>query len=574
MKLRVWAPTAQSVTVQCDDEGFSLISSEDGYWECDTANIPETHDYFVILDNVKKVPDPRSAYQPHGVHGASRFVDHGQFAWEDQHWESPPLSSAIIYELHVGTFSADGTFDGAIQQLDYLSNLGITHVELMPIAEFSGERGWGYDGVDLFAPHHAYGGPDGLKRLINACHRRGLAVLLDVVYNHFGPSGNYLREFGPYLTSRYTTPWGDAINFDGPYSDQVRRFFCDNAAMWLRDYHFDGLRLDAVHAIIDTSAIHILEELASHVANLGRETQRRFLLIAESDLNDPRIIKSDESGGYGIDAQWSDDFHHALHTVLTGETSGYYTDFGDIADLAKALQHAFVYDGQYSRFRKRRHGRSAEGVNGNNFLGYLQNHDQIGNRAQGERASSLMSEARLRIGAALIMTAPFVPMLFQGEEWASSRPFLYFTGHEDQELGSAVSEGRKREFAAFGWKAEEIPDPQAVDSFHRSKLDWKEKDQEPHRSLLDWYRELIELRKHYEDLCDGRLDKVALEFDERAQWLVMTRGAIRVACNFSRDPQQLMIPEGGQLKMKSDGSIKVLGDHLFLPAESVAIMAY
>jgi maltooligosyltrehalose trehalohydrolase len=316
MKFRVWAPKAQSVIVQCGDESFPLIGKEDGYWESDAPLMTATHDYVFILDKVKKFPDPRSAYQPRGVHGASRLVDHRQFIWEDQHWENPPLSSAIIYELHVGTFSTDGTFDGAIEHLDYLTNLGITHVELMPIAEFSGERGWGYDGVDLFAPHHAYGGPDGLKRLINACHRHGLAVLLDVVYNHFGPSGNYLPEFGPYLTSRYTTPWGDAINFDGPESDEVRRFFCDNAAMWLRDYHFDGLRLDAVHAIIDTSATHILEQLASHVAKLERAVQRRFLLIAESDLNNPRIIKSNESGGYGINAQWSDDFHHALHSVL------------------------------------------------------------------------------------------------------------------------------------------------------------------------------------------------------------------------------------------------------------------
>jgi len=574
MKFRVWAPKAQSVMVLCGDASFPLSSNEDGYWELDTPIIPVPHDYFFILDKVKKVPDPRSAYQPYGVHGASRQVDHREFAWDDQHWESPPLSSAIIYELHIGTFSAEGTFEGAIDHLDHLSSLGVTHIELMPVAEFSGERGWGYDGVDLFAPHHAYGGPDGLKRLINACHRRGLAVLLDVVYNHFGPSGNYLPEFGPYLTSRYTTPWGDAINFDGPYSDEVRRFFCDNAAMWLRDYHFDGLRLDAVHAIIDTSATHILEELASDIAELGRAQQRRFLLIAESDLNDPRIIKSHENGGYGIDAQWSDDFHHALHSVITGETSGYYADFGDIADLAKALQHAFIYDGQYSSFRKRRHGRAAEDVNGNNFLGYLQNHDQIGNRAQGERASSLMSEARLRIAAALIMTAPFVPMLFQGEEWGSSRPFLYFTGHDDEELGRTVSEGRKREFAAFGWNAEDIPDPQASDSFNRSKLDWKEKEQEPHRSLFDWYRDLIGLRKGYEDLRDGRLDKVAVEFDERAQWLVMTRGAVRVACNFSGDSRQIVIPDGGQLKLKSDGSIQVLSDHLFLPAESVAIIVY
>src|ERR1700722_13382288 len=422
-----------------------------GWWVVATALPIPGADYAFVIDGAEPpVPDPRSQSQPHGVHGRSRFVDHSAFPWTDSGWKAPALDSAIVYELHVGTFTAAATFDAAIDRLGYLKDLGVTHVELMPVAEFSGDRGWGYDGVDLFAPHHAYGGPDGLKRLVDACHARGLAVLIDVVYNHLGPSGNYLPRFGPYLTHRHSTPWGDAVNFDGRGSDEVRRLFCDNALMWLRDYHCDGLRIDAVHAIIDTSAIHFLEQLASEVAALERELGRRLVLIAESDLNDSRIVRARELGGYGIDAQWSDDFHHALHCVLTGERAGYYSDFGTIADLAKALRHAWVYDGRYSNHRGRPHGRSPAGLSGHHFLGYAQTHDQVGNRAKGERSSHLMSIARLKIGAAIVLCAPFIPMLFQGEEFGADTPFQYFTNHEEPELAKAVSEGRRKEFAAFG----------------------------------------------------------------------------------------------------------------------------
>ncbi|HTT76045.1 MAG TPA: malto-oligosyltrehalose trehalohydrolase, partial [Candidatus Binataceae bacterium] len=378
MKLRVWAPAASSVSIELENRQLPMAKADNGYWELDSPDLQAGTDYHFVLDKQKALPDPQSAFQPFGVHGPSRMLDHSLFTWRDQGWNAPPVSSGIIYELHTGTFTPEGTFEGVSQHLGHLIELGVTHVELMPVAEFPGNRGWGYDGVDLFAPHHAYGGPEGLKRLVDACHQHGLAVLLDVVYNHFGPDGNYLPQFGPYLTSRYATPWGSAVNFDDRGSDEVRRFICDNAIMWLRDYHFDGLRIDAIHAIIDISATHILEQLAAEVSELERSLGRRLVLIAESDLNDPRIVRRDTAGGYNMDAQWSDDFHHALHSVLTGEISGYYADFGSIKDLANALQHAFVYDGRYSKFRGRRHGRAPAGIPGYRFLGYLQNHDQIG----------------------------------------------------------------------------------------------------------------------------------------------------------------------------------------------------
>ena len=412
ISFRVWAPSAKQIQLRIDGDLYGMTPADSGWWRAEIELPKISIDYGFVVDGSDPLPDPRSPWQPSGVHGFSRTLDHSTFSWTDQHWQAKPLSSAIAYELHVGTFTPQGTFIAAIDKLDYLVDLGVTHIELMPAAEFSGTRGWGYDGVDLYAPHHAYGEPDDLKRLVNASHAIGLAVILDVVYNHLGPAGNYLARFGPYFTQRYATPWGQAINFDGPESDEVRRFFCDNALMWLRDYHFDGLRIDAVHAILDTSAMHFLEQLAGEVAELQAQTDRQLTLIAESDLNDPRIIRSREIGGYGIHAQWSDDFHHALHCVLTGERAGYYRDFGSLADLAKALQQVFVYDGRYSAFRRRRHGRPPTGLSGHSFLAYLQTHDQIGNRAKGERSSHLMNDGRLKIAAALVLTAPFVPMAY------------------------------------------------------------------------------------------------------------------------------------------------------------------
>lgn len=575
MRLRVWAPSAKKVELQLKSERVRMTKADNDYWELDSPDLEAGSDYFFVLDGKKPFPDPRSAFQPSGVHGPSRIIDHSAFEWHDRGWNAPVLSSGVIYELHVGTFTAPGTFDAVIERLGHLLELGITHVELMPVAEFSGNRGWGYDGVDLFAPHHAYGGPDGLKRLVDACHRRGLAIILDVVYNHFGPEGNYLPQFGPYLTSRYATPWGSAVNFDDRGSDEVRRFVCDNAKMWLHDYHFDGLRIDAIHSIVDTSAIQILEQLSAEVAELEKSLGRSLVLIAESDLNDPRIVRHSELGGYNIQAQWSDDFHHALHSVLTRETSGYYGDFGLIKDIADALQRVFVYDGRYSKFRARRHGRKPTGLSGHSFLGYLQNHDQIGNRAPGERSSNLMSIGLLQVAAALVLTAPFIPMLFQGEEWGAASPFIYFTGHENRELGQAVSEGRKKELMAAGWKLEDIPDPQAIDSFTRSKLDWHELEREPHKSILRWHQDLIRLRKSRVDLYDGDLAKVHVEYDEQARWLLMTRGSIHVACNFVSEPRRIgwSRKPKAELLLKSNPAVQLETDYVDLSGESVAIIA-
>ena len=449
----------------------------------------------------------------------------------------------------------------------------MTHVELMPVVEFSGNRGWGYDGVDLFAPHHAYGAPDDLKKLVDACHARGLAVILDVVYNHLGPSGNYLAKFAPYFTKKFSTFWGEGINFDGAESDEVRRFFCDNALMWLRDFHFDGLRLDAVHGIVDMSATHILEQLKLEVEQLSAELGRHLVLIPESDLNDPRLLWPRERGGFQLDAQWSDDFHHALHTVLTGESSGYYSDFGSMDDLAKALRRAFVYDGKFSKHRRRKHGRAPAGLSGHRFLGYLQNHDQVGNRAKGERSSQLMSLGRLKIGAALVLTSPFLPMLFQGEEWGASTPFFYFTDYQEPELANAVREGRCREFAAFGWKPEEAADPQARETFEQSKLNWPEIARAPHAEILDWHKNLIRLRRNEPDLSDGRMERVLTRFDEARRWLVVERGAVSVACNLSDKSETVPIRAGNyHALLVSETDVKISSDKTLLPPESVAVL--
>ncbi len=576
---RVWAPNAHHVEVQTEDERIParvpLIAGEQGWWQADVPNAAPGTDYRYILDGGEPLPDPRSPWQPQGVFGPSRVVDHSAFRWNDAGWQAPPLESALIYELHIGTFTPTGTFDAAIERLAHLVELGVTHVELMPVNEFPGARGWGYDGVDLYAPHSAYGGPDGLKRLVDACHARGLAVLLDVVYNHLGPSGNYLSRFGPYFTENYHTPWGPAVNLDAAGSDEVRRFFCDNALMWLRDYHIDGLRLDAVHAFLDTSAVHLLEQLAEEVGALQAQLGKHLVLIAESDLNDPRIVRSRDVGGYGLDAQWSDDFHHALHTVLTGEHDGYYAGYGSLADLAHALEHAYVYEGRYSAFRKRRHGRPTTGLSGHRFLGYLQNHDQIGNRARGERSSALLSPERLKIAAALVLTAPFVPMLFQGEEWGATTPFQYFTDHQDADLARAVSEGRRGEFAAFGWNPEDVPDPQSPSTFQRSKLDWSELESKPHASLYQWHRDLIRLRRSLPDLSDGRLDRVQVRYDEAACWLTVQRGVVCVTCNLTANAQAVPLPTraGHSILLASAPGVELRDGSVELPRNSVVILS-
>jgi len=570
---RVWAPLPKKLELVVDKIRFPMMAEKNGWWTAEVPCANPACDYGYFLDGEGPLPDPRSAWQPHGIEGLSRMIDHGKFTWTNANFRPPPLSRSVIYELHIGTFTPHGTFDAAIEKLDHLVGLGVTHVELMPVNEFSGARGWGYDGVDLFAPHHAYGGPEGLKRLVDACHARHLAVLLDVVYNHLGPAGNYLGKYAPYFTSRYTSPWGEALNFDGADCGEVRRFFCDNALMWLRDYHLDGLRLDAVHAILDASATPFLEQLALEVKQLSEQLNRPLVLIPESDLNDPRLLWNRNRGGFGLDAQWSDDFHHALHTILTGEKNGYYADFGSLADLAKALCNAYVYDGGYSVYRRRTHGRAPSGLDGSRFLGYMQNHDQVGNRALGERSSRLMSAGRLRVAAAIVLTSPFVPMLFQGEEWGATTPFLYFTDHRDAKLGQAVREGRRKEFAAFGWNPEEIPDPQSHETFEHSKLDWSEPMQPAHEDLLEWHRRLIELRQTEPSLTDGRLDGVQTRSDELERWLVVKRGSIMVACNLADSPRAIPLPPGKHWILLASAPHEGLGDNsVTLPPDSVVII--
>ena len=571
-RFRVWAPKAERVRVQVDERAFPMERTVGGWWEAVVEQASPGSDYAYWLDDEERaLPDPRSLWQPQGVHAPSRIFDLGAFRWNDAAWQAPPLAGAIVYELHIGTFTPEGTLDAAQQKLDGLKELGITHVELMPVNAFAGQHGWGYDGVDLFAVHQPYGGPAALQRFVDACHARGLAVLLDVVYNHLGPAGNYLGKFGPYFTSAHHTPWGDAVNLEDAGSHEVRRFFCDNALMWLRDYHIDGLRLDAVHAYMDRSAIHFMEQLAAEVRALEAETGRSYAVIAESDLNDPRIVTAPEAGGYGLDAQWSDDFHHALVTALTGDRNGYYADFGTLADLAKALHDVFVYDGRYSPYRDRIHGKAVRGLPGWRFLGYSQNHDQVGNRLKGERLIQLTGVGRAKIAAALTMLAPFVPMIFEGEEWGASSPFQFFTDHEP-ELGKLVSEGRRREFEGFGWDLREVPDPQAPETFEHSKLNWDERNIGEHAEMLAWYRQLIALRKATPDLLDGDLDKVRVRFSQDEQWLAMERGQVTAAFSLAKKASELAVRAGSNLALASDARVNLQGDKLTLPPDSIAIL--
>jgi maltooligosyltrehalose trehalohydrolase len=526
----VWAPRAvRTVEVVLAGGGRSpLVATERGYWMGEVAALGPGGDYGFSLDGGPVRPDPRSGHQPHGVDGLSRVVDPGAFAWTDGGWSGFDLPRAVLYELHVGTFSPAGTFDGVAARLDHLVDLGVDAVELMPVAAFAGERGWGYDGVHLWAPHDAYGGPDGLRRLVDACHARGLGVVLDVVYNHLGPAGNHLGEFGPYFVAAHPTNWGPGLNVDGPGSDEVRAWVVDNACMWLRDYHLDGLRLDAVHAIADESATHVLEQLSTAVRELAAGLGRPLWLIAESDLNAPRFVRPADEGGYGLDASWADEWHHALHAVLTGERNGYYEDFGPLDLLAKALRQAWVYDGTYSPHRRRTHGRPPAGLDGGRFVVSAQNHDQVGNRARGERLGHLVSQDRVRIAAALLLTAPFVPLLFQGEEWSASTPFPYFTDH-DPELGRVVSESRRREFASFGWQAGEVPDPQDPATFARAVLRWGEVGEPGHADVLAFYKELIALRRARPDLAGAPLEDVDVAVDEATDRLVVRRKSAAVA---------------------------------------------
>jgi maltooligosyltrehalose trehalohydrolase len=575
-RFEVWAPFARQVSVKASGVAKAMSGPDHrDWWRLEVEGAGAGTDYgFLIDDDVKCYPDPRSQSQPNGVHGLSRVYDQTAFAWTDAKFQAPPLSSGIVYELHIGTFTAEGNFDAAANQLEHLVELGVTHVELMPVAAFEGHHGWGYDGVALYAVHEPYGGPDGLKRFVNAAHGKGLAVLLDVVYNHFGPSGNYAGQFGPYVVASHHTPWGGAVNLEDANSYEVRRFFCDNALMWFRDFHIDGLRIDAVHAFVDRSAIHFLEQLAVEVESLQASTARRLTLIAESDLNDPRVVTPREAGGFGIDAQWSDDFHHALFTVLVpAERQGYYADFGSFGQLAKAIEKTFVYDGIYSFYRKRIHGRPPTRLSQHRFLGYVQNHDQVGNRAAGDRINHIAGLDRAKIAAALVLTSPFVPMLFQGEEWAASTPFQYFAGHGDPELARAVSEGRKREFVAFGWDPAAIPDPENPAAFSISKLKWEEAKQPEHAQILEWYRALIRLRRSIPCLNDGSPGMVRATYDEDAKWLRMKRGTIDVICNLGEADHLFQIPRGASVLLASRPIAGAEEDAIVLPSDTVAVIA-
>jgi len=573
-RFAIWSPVAKRISLSVAGAVRAMQGPDQHcWWHLEVSDASQGTDYgFLVDDDAKVYPDPRSAWQPAGVHGPSRLVDHSSFAWADARFQAPPLAAGIVYELHIGTFTPQGTFDAAIEKLDHLVALGITHVELMPVAAFDGRHGWGYDGVALFAVHEPYGGPDGLKRFVNAAHAKGLAVLLDVVYNHFGPSGNYTGRFGPYTTDSHHTPWGGAVNLEDARSDEVRRFFCDNALMWLRDYHIDGLRIDAVHALVDRSAIHFLEQLSTEVETLQAQLGRRLVLIAESDLNDPRIVTPRQAGGLGIDAQWSDDFHHALFAALCpGERSGYYADFGSLAQLAKALEQTFVYDGIYSVYRKRIHGKPIGALSRHRFLGYIQTHDQVGNRAVGDRISHIAGIDRAKIAAAIYLLSPFVPMLFQGEEWATSSPFQYFADH-DRELARLVSEGRKREFAAFGWAPENIPDPENPATFQASKLNWNEIGDQEHAAMLDWYRALIQLRRNSPCLNHGNPGTIRVAFDEQKQWLRITRETISLLCNLGSKPDAFLVPHSCSVLLASRDSTRIESGSLNLPPDSIAIV--
>jgi len=575
-RFEVWAPFAKSLSVQVNGDTVPMNGPDSqGWWRAGVDNAgPGTEYGYVIDDDSKPYPDPRSQWQPNGVHGLSRVYDHSAFQWSDHRFQTAPLSSAIIYELHVGTFTPEGTLDSAIAGVDHLVSLGITHVELMPVNAYSGNHGWGYDGVDLFAVHEPYGGPDALKRFVDAAHQRGLAVLLDVVYNHFGPVGNYTGKYGPYLTDSHKTPWGSAVNLEEAGSHQVRRFFCDNAIMWMRDYHMDGLRLDAVHAFVDRSAVHLLEQLSAETETLAAMIARRKVLIVESDLNDPQFVMPRFGGGLGMDAQWNDDFHHALVTVLVNENlGGYYCDFNSLEYLAKTLKETFVYDGMYSQYRNRHHGRPVGNLSQHRFIGFIQNHDQVGNRAVGDRLCEVVGVDRSKIAAALVLLGPFTPLLFMGEEWGASTPFQYFADHEDRELARLVSEGRKREFAAFGWDPAIIPDPEKRETFERSKLNWDELSKTTHAQMLAWYRDLIRLRRTTPSLNNGEPGNTSASFNEEQRWLCMRRGSIIVVCNFSEEERTTPGYPQMDLILASRDGVTLQEKSVKLPPESVAIIS-
>jgi maltooligosyltrehalose trehalohydrolase len=541
----VWSPTAQQIAVVIDEGHIELNKEDSGYWRTTTSKIKPGGQYKILLNNKDQYPDPASLSQPNGVHERSQAIDLNAFHWTDQQWNNVPLENYIIYELHTGTFSQEGTFAGIEEKLDYLISLGVTAVEIMPVAQFPGSRNWGYDGVFPFAVQNSYGGAEGLQHLVNACHKKGLAVILDVVYNHLGPEGNYLGALGPYFTDKYKTPWGNALNFDDAWCDGVRSYFIENALMWFRDFHIDALRLDAVHAIKDFSPVHILREIRQYTDELMKATGRKHYLIVELDLNDNRFINPPEQGGYGMDAQWIDEFHHALRVTATNEQTGYYSDFTGIEHLAKAYKDAYVYDGQFSPHRKKSFGVKTENE-GKQFIVFSQNHDQVGNRMLGERTSQLVSFEMQKLLAAAVLVSPYLPMLFMGEEWSEPNPFLYFVSHTDKELADAVRKGRKEEFAAFHAEGE-APDPMAEETFLHSKLQWELTTEGEHKIMLDYYKALIELRKTNPVLKELNRKNVEVSYKEDQKTLLLRRwnnkAEIIAVFNFSDKKQDIKIPQ-------------------------------
>ncbi|MGV9877804.1 malto-oligosyltrehalose trehalohydrolase [Streptomyces sp. NPDC003006] len=578
MKFEVWAPEAEQVTLECAGAARAMERDGDraGWWTVH-AEARDGVRYGFSLDGGPLLPDPRSRRQPDGPDGLSAVVEHDRYEWRAP-WAGRGVREAVLYELHVGTYTREGTLDAAAGRLGHLAELGVTHVELMPLCPFPGRHGWGYEGVSLWAVHEPYGGPEALKRFVDAAHTHGLGVVLDVVHNHLGPSGNYLPAFGPYFTETHQTPWGAAVNLDAPGSDEVRAYLIGSALSWLRDYRLDGLRLDAVHALRDTSACHFLEELSAAVDSLAGELGRPLSLIGESDLGDPRVVTPRASGGLGLHAQWNDDFHHALHTALTGESQGYYEDFARVplAALGKTMTRGFFHDGTYSTFRGRAHGRPVDRARtpAHRFLGYAQTHDQIGNRAQGDRLSASLSPGLLACAAALTLTGPFTPMLFMGEEWGATTPWQFFTDHTDPGLAEAVRRGRRREFAAHGWAEEDIPDPQDPATRARSCLDWSQPESGHHARLLGWHRELIALRRERADLMDPDLAAVRVVYDEEARWFAFRRGDLKVAVNLGEEPAAVPLGHNHARVLAAWEPVEPPGTDgvLRLPAESCAVV--
>ena len=576
-EFRVWAPGIDTVEVHIlspRERTVPMTKTSAGYHEARVDECPAGTRYRFVLDGKNERPDPASRLQPEGVHGPSEVVG-TDFEWTDTSWRGLPLEDLVIYELHVGTFTGEGTFDGVIGQLDRLKELGITAIELLPVAQFPGERNWGYDGTYVSAVQNSYGGPAGLKRLADAAHARGMAVLLDVVYNHLGPEGNYLGEYGPYFTDRYKTPWGLALNFDGPESDHVRWYFIHSALQFVDEFHLDGLRVDAVHAIVDHSAEPFLQDLTTAVRDRAAKLGRAIWTIAESDLNDPRVITPREQLGLGFDSQWSDDFHHSLHTLLTGEQDGYYNGFGKASDLAKVFRGGYLFTGQHSSYRGRKYGLAPNTRAGAKFVVCAQNHDQVGNRMMGERLSALVTPEKARIAAAAVVLSPFVPMLFMGEEYGEKAPFQYFTSHSDEPLIEAVRNGRKAEFDDFAWQGE-APDPHDEETFRRSKLDWSLLETDEHGSMWRLYKELLALRRRHPALRTLDLGAVEVAADDERQTLLVRRQAegkqALIAFNFGDEAQKVEVPFGRVAwKAMIDTGAAIEGTALTLPPASFAL---